>query len=399
MRFYYQAQRVTGEIERGEIEAISREEAIKNLENLGLFVTYIEEIKPSIFAKEIRIEFIGERDLILFYRQLSILVESGIPLVEALKTIGGQTAKKNFREAIMGMAKEVASGKKFSEVLSLFPKSSPFQISLVKIGEETGKLAQSLFLLSEHLENNYLLRQRMISILLYPALIFFIMVAILIFSFFYIIPVLEPIFLASKISLPLITKILISLSHFLRNFLPFIVVFLILSIFYLLSLGKRIRKYLSKISLYLPLIKDGLRKIHLARVALSISILHEAGVSILEGLALTAEMVGNEIYKEAVLEAKEGVEKGFPLSGTLAKRPDLFPPIFSTMVLIGERTGKTGESLKKISEFFQVEVERAMENFLRILEPLLIVTLGIIVGFVVYSFYLPLYRVISFAGE
>lgn len=399
MRFYYQAQRVTGEIERGEIEAASKKEAITRLESLGLFPIYLEEIKPSILGKEIRIEIIGEKDLILFYRQLSFLVSGGVSLVEALKIIGGQTAKKGFREIILEIAKEIGAGKKFSEALSSFPNFSPFQVSLIKIGEETGKLSESLILLCEHLEHDWGLENRIITLLLYPSLVLFIITAILIFIFLNIIPGLEPIFLTSQISLPLITKILISLSHFFRQFLFFLVVSFLLLSFYLYFIREKMGAFFSKFLLSFPLIKESIKKIYLARIALSLSILQEAGLSILESLTLTAEFVGNALYQKEILNARERIEKGFSLSSALGKNSQLFPPIFSAMILVGEQTGRTAESMKKISNFFQEEVERTMENFLRILEPLLILILGLLVGIVVYSFYLPLYRIISSAGE
>ncbi len=398
MRFYYQGKRITGEVETGELEATTREEAIKLLESSGIVVDFIEEIKPSIFEKEIFFERIGEKDRVYFFYQLKTLVGSQVPLVEALKTLAQATKKKILKEKILQIAQEVAAGKKLSEACAQFPEIFSFyHLSLIKIGEETGRLPECLQLLADYVEKISTLKQKILSAILYPALVFVILVGMLYLIFFKLVPRLEPIF-SSIESLPLLTWAIVSLSHFLRENKIFFLGIILIGGVYLFFLGERLKKSFSTFLISFPKIGEIFKKVYLARMAFSLFTCHEAGISLIESLTLTAETVGNEIYKKAILDLRSGVEKGFPLSAVLSRYRELFPPVFIQMVLVGEKTGKSRETLAKISQFYEREVETAIQAFLTILEPVLILILAVGVGLVVVGLLVPIYQSIMAGG-
>lgn len=400
MRFYYQGKKLTGEIESGEIEALDQKEARAILESQGIFVEFLKETPPSLFEKEIIFERIKEKDLVFFFYQLATLVSAGVPLVEALKVLEAQTKKRILKEKILEITKEVASGKKLSEACQNYPEVfSRYHLSLIKIGEETGRLPETLNLLSNYVEKNYLLKQRLISAILYPALVFFIFVLIVLLIFFVVVPKLEPIFFGYLEKLPLITKIIILLSHFFRENLWFFLALLSFFVVYLYFIFERAKEFFSKAIIFWPKIGENFKKIYLARFAFSLATFQQAGMSILEALTLSSQTVGNEIYKKEIEKLREGVERGYPLSVVLLRNPELFPPIFSQMIAIGEKTGKTREALQKISQFFEQELERTIQDFLTILEPLLILVLAIFVGLIVVGLLLPIYQVIMGAPE
>jgi len=401
MKFNYQARTKKGEIQSGTIEASSREAAISLLQKYGLYVTVLEEAEVApIYARRIKIfERISRKDLVLFSRQLSIMFGSEVPLVEALEVLANQIKNPNFKEKILKLSDEVEGGTSLSGALSHCPEIfSPFYISMVKSGEASGKLSESLSYLADHLEREYHLYSKMKGAMIYPCLIVFVVLIVLTLMIFFVMPPLTEVLKETGQELPVITKAVMGFTDFLRSqgwilILGFIVLIIFIFRYYKTKEGK---KFFDKFFLRLPLLGPFLKMVYLSRFAENLSTLISGGLPITRSLEITAEIVGNTVYKEIIFQTRDEVRRGEPISSVLGRFPEAFPPVFTQMTLVGEKTGTLDKTLMNIVTFYQKEVDRAIDNLLSILEPALIIFLGLIVGGLMASVLLPLYRVIAF---
>jgi type IV pilus assembly protein PilC len=399
MKFLYQARTKEGDLKSGVIEASSKEVALSLLQKLGYYVTYLEEEKPPIYAREVRIfQKVSLKDLFVFSRQLSIMLNSKVPIVEALITLTAQIKNPEFKEAISDVAKEVEAGSTLSKALSKYPKIFPqFYVAMVRAGEASGKLSQSFNFLANHLEREYAVSGKIKGALIYPSLVLVVFLVVFGLMIFSILPSFEKIFAESNVEIPLVTRIILSFSRILRE--KFLILILILGIPLILifsfSRTKEGKRFFDEISLKIPLFGRIFKQSLLARFAGNLSTLLSAGVAITEALEIVEEVVGNETYRVAISKIKEGVKKGESISTLSLLYPELFPPIFNQVILVGEKTGTLSSSLSSISEFYQKEAEKLIEDFLRILEPLLIIILGGLVGLLIASVILPLYKMIG----
>ena len=398
MRFNYQARTPTGEVQSGTVEASSKEAAVSLLQRHGLYITFLEEVAaPPVYAKRIKIfERIAAKDIVMFSRQLAIMFKTKVPLVEALETLAAQTKNPDLKEKIFKLAEEVEAGTSLSKAFSLYPKIfSPFFIAMVRAGEASGKLSEALSYLAEHLEREYHLSSKLKGAMIYPAMVLLVAIIVLALMMFYIIPQLTEVLLASGGELPAITKIVISLSAFLRKWgLLLILVLLILVIFAIrYSRSQEGKKFFDQISLRFPITSELVRMICLSRFAENLSTLISGGLPIARALEISGDIVGNTVYKEIIFQTRDGVRKGEPISSTLARFPEIFPPVFTQMTAVGEKTGTLDKTLLEIVSFYQKETDRTIDNLLSILEPVLIIFLGLVVGGLMASVLLPLYRV------
>jgi len=400
MKFNYQARTKKGEIQAGVVEASSKEVAILLLQKYGLYITYLEEVKVPLYAWEVKIfKRISSRDIVLFSRQLSIMFSSRVSLVEALVTIASQTKNLEFRERILDLSREVEGGSAFSKALSRHPKIfSSFYISMVKSGETSGKLSESLSYLADHLEKEYHLVSRLQGAMIYPSLVIMVASVVLLLMIFFVIPQLTKVFQESGQPLPIATQLVIGLSLFLRKwgflFIGLLAVFVIFFFRYIKTLEGK--KNFDKISLRLPLIGDLLKMVYLSRLAENLSTLISGGLPIAQALETTGEVVGNTVYKEIIFLTRDEVRKGEPISSVLRRYPEAFPPMFCQMTLVGEKTGTLEKTLLNVVDFYQKEVDMSIDNLLSILEPVLIIFLGVIVAGLMVSVLLPLYRMTAF---
>ena len=400
MKFNYQARTKKGEIQAGVVEASSKEAAILLLQKYGLYITYLEEVKVPFYAWEVKIfKRISSRDIVLFSRQLSIMFSSRVSLVEALVTIASQTKNLEFRERILDLSREVEGGSAFSKALSRHPKIfSSFYISMVKSGETSGKLSESLSYLADHLEREYHLVSRLQGAMIYPSLVIMVASVVLLLMIFFVIPQLTKVFQEAGQPLPIVTQLVIGLSLFLRKwgflFIGLLAGLVIFVLRYIKTLEGK--ENFDKISLRLPLIGDLLKMVYLSRLAENLSTLISGGLPIAQALETTGEVVGNAVYKEIIFLTRDEVRKGEPVSSVLRRYPEAFPPMFCQMTLVGEKTGTLEKTLLNVVDFYQKEVNMSIDNLLSILEPVLIVFLGVIVAGLMAAVLLPLYRITAF---
>lgn len=399
MKFIYQIRTEEGEIREGKIDAPSREEALKLLQKSGFFVTYLDVETPSFLVKEIKIlRKTSLKDIALFSRQIGMMIQAQIPIVESLKAVGAQTKNPELREAILDISQEVEGGSSLSRALSHHKEIfSPFYIATIRIGEKAGKLSDSFNYLASYLERTDETIARVKGALVYPALILIVATAIFLFLGFYVFPTFETILLESGIDIPLPTKIALLFFRFLREkFFILLFIFLIFLFPVVLYLkteeGKR---NLHQLYLKLPLLGETFKYSNLSYFCDSLATLISSGIMIVDALEISEEVVGNKVYKEGIAKIREGVKKGYPISTISSLYPNIFPPLFNQMVMVGERTGNLGQSFLQVANFYQMELKRMTENISRIIEPLMIIFIGLFVGGLMGSVIIPLYRIIG----
>ena len=399
MRFNYQARTQKGDIYTGSIEASNQEFAAALLRERGLFATFLEEAVPSVYARKIDFfDRITRKDIVMFSRQLAIMFKSKISLVESLRVLASQTKKANLKEKLLKISEQVEGGTSFSQALARYPKIfSSFYIAMVKSGEASGKLSEVLNYLADHLEKEYHLISKTKGALIYPALIVFSILLILILLTFFVIPNLLQVLEASGQTLPLPTRIVLSFTTFIRNWAWLIVLVIILSVFsffryYATQKGK---EFFDRIFLKIPIAGSFLKTIHLNRFAENLSTLISGGLPIVQSLDIVGDIITNLSYKQVIAKTREEVRKGEMISSVLSQHTELFPPVFVQMVLIGEKTGTLDATLMNVVDFYQQEVDRSINNILSILEPALIIFLGLVIAGLMLSILMPLYQTIA----
>jgi len=397
MKFNYQARDQKGEVQSGQVEASSREAAVTLLQRHGLYITFLEEVAaPPFYAQIIKIfERTSQKDIVLFSRQLAIMFKSRVPLVESLEVLAVQARNLDLKEKIFKISEEIEGGTTLSGALSKYPKIfSPFYIAMVRAGEASGKLSEALSYLAEHLERGYHLASKLRGAMIYPAMVIFVAMIVFALMMFYIIPQLTEVFLSSGSELPLITKGAISLSIFLKKWGIFLILTLLGLIIFAIRYSRTSqgKKFFDQISLRLPLVSELLKMICLSRFAENLSTLISGGLPIASALEISGEIVGNSVYREIIFQTRDEVRKGESISSILSRFPEVFPPVFTQMTLVGEKTGTLDKTLRNIVSFYQKEVDGTVDNLLSILEPALIIFLGLVVGGIMASVLLPLYQ-------
>ena len=399
MKFNYQTRTKKGEIRSGQVEASSREAAASFLQKHGLYVTFLEEAIPPIYARRIKFfEKISQKDLVLFSRQLAIMFKSKVPLVESLRVLSQQTDNPDFKEKIMKISEEVEGGTALSKALENFPEVfSSFYIAMVKSGEVSGKLSEVLNYLADHLERKYHLTAKTKGALLYPSLIVFVVILVLLLMIFFVIPQLAEVLTTEKEALPWITMFVINSSAFVRDWgwALFIILVLFVAGFLKYYRTDRGQRFFDREFVKFPLLGPFFKMINVARFAENLSTLISGGLPIAQALETVGDIISNTAYKEVIFKMRDEVRKGVPISAVLSRNPDLFPPVFIQMVLVGEKTGTLDSTLMNIVDFYQKEIDRMIDNALSILEPVLVLVLGLVVAGLMLSILMPLYKMIA----
>lgn len=397
-RFYYKAKDNKGSLVTGEVEATSESYAAKLVRQRGLILISIKLKRgsPLSFLKSFR-ERITTGDIATFTRQLATMVNAGLPITEALVILRSQT-KGSMQKMVSQILADVEGGESLSSALAKHPKVfTPTYIALVKSGEVGGVMDKVLVRLADTLEQQQEFKGKVKGALIYPAIIVVGMFIVGVIMMVFVIPRLTSLYSEFNAELPLPTKILIGISDFLIRFWPF---FLSLGglVAYGLSLYRKTprgRRKTDEIIFKIPIIGELQRQVILTELTRTLSLMVGAGVSILEGLNITAGVVGNRVISDALLDTAKQVEKGFPVAFAFAKHPEAFPYILSQMVAVGEETGKMDEVLEKISHVFEVESNQKIKGLTAAIEPLVMVFLGLGVGFLVIAIILPIYNLTS----
>lgn len=340
---------------------------------------------------------VSAKELSVFTRQFSVMIDSGLPLVQSLDILGGQQENKAFAKAINGVRSQVESGSTLANAMRQFPKVfNDLYTNMVDAGETGGILDNILQRLAVYIEKDVKLKSAVKSAMIYPGATLTIMVGVIILLMWKVVPVFTQLFLGLGAELPLPTRIVIWMSNFVQNWIWIMIVGMILFV-----LGVRFwygtpmgRMFIDSSLLRIPMIGMLLRKIAVARFTRTLGTLIASGVPILDGLDITARTSGNAVIEKALLEVRKGVEEGRTLVEPL-RTTEVFPNMVTQMIGVGEQTGALDSMLNKISDFYEDEVDVAVKNLLTAMEPIMLLLLGIVVGGIVISMYLPLFSLIS----
>jgi len=396
MKFRYKATTIDGREQKGKIEAGNIERAIELLQKHKLIIVSIKPVREFSSLSKIFsfLNRISKKKVVMFSKELSILLTANIPLVESLRIQYEQENNPIFREQIFTISKMVDDGAPFSVALSRFPDTfSDFFVNIVKSGEASGKLQESLYHLSSYIEKQYILTAKVKNALMYPGVIMggFGLVGLGMMAF--VVPQLVSVFEDSGQELPLPTRILIGASGFIQG--NFILILVLLVVF-----GYIIKKYLGtiegkekvdKLVLKLPQFKKIFQKFYLARFAENLSMLIGSGIPIVNALKISGDVVGSEVYKKIVYNSVDEVKIGGSIAYAFERSDDV-PPLISKMIRVGEKTGKVDVVLKDVGKFYTKEVDIAVDGLMSLIEPIMIFVLGGGVGLLVAAILMPIYQ-------
>jgi len=399
MQFNYKARKISGEIFQGAVEAPSEEVAVDVLMDRGLSVITLEADQSDVISvkKEIKLPFgnkVKRKDVVIFARQLSVMTSANVPIVQALKIITQQTEKPGLQKIVADVADEVESGIKLSLAMGKYPKVfSDFFVSMIKSGETSGKLDEVLEYLADQEEKDYDLVSKIKGAMIYPVFIVSGLVVVGVAMMIFVIPQLTSMLTASGSALPFTTKILIGTSDLMRNYWWALLIGLIgvfggLKYFISLPFGKQL---IDKIKIRLPVFGALFQKIYLVRFTQSLSTLVVGGVPLTDALKIVAEVVGNESYKRLIDETIKEVEDGNSVA-VVFLQSDIVPKMVSNMLAVGEKTGRLDNILNKVSGFYTREIENMVANMTHLIEPFIMVLIGVAVGGMVASIILPMYN-------
>jgi len=396
--FNYKAKNKTGELFIGEVEATDERHAARLVREKGLFVLTIKPVRENIFnfVKKFK-DRITSSDVSAFTRQLSTMINAGLPITESLHILRNQS-KGSMQKVVATILADIEGGESLSSALSKHKKVfTPTFIALIKSGEIGGVMDDVLAKLAENMEKQQEFKGKVKGALIYPAIIVIGMFIVIVIMMIFVIPRLTTLYDDFNAELPLPTRILIGFSNFLIKFWPFVLVLVGLAIYGFQAYRKTAngRRKVDQLIFKIPIFGDLQRQIILTNITRTLSMMIGAGVPILEALNITAEVIDNVIISEALKDASKQVEKGFPIAFSFARHPDAFPYILSQMVAVGEETGKMEEVLKKISHVFEVESDEKVKGLTAAIEPIIMVFLGLGVGFLVIAVILPIYNLTS----
>jgi type IV pilus assembly protein PilC len=389
---YVARENATGREIRSSVEAVTEQAAIAALLNRNLLVVSIQEK----IGKKGRTSGgkVGLADLVIFTRQLATMVDAGLAMVQSLQALAEQTTNKVMRDVIKDVCTRVEGGDSFSEALQKHPKAfSRLYICRVAAGEKGGLLAEILARLAVYLENAARLRKKVKSAMMYPTVVSVVAVLITIFLLVKVVPVFGEIFNSFGAQLPAPTQFLINLSKFVQKW-----VFLLLPVgaggvyswFYFIKTPVG-RKFWDTYRIRLPIFGGIAHKICLARFTRTLASLVRSGVPILEVLQIVSQTVGNVVMEQAIRTASYDIERGENISAALGKHP-IFPTMIIRMVTAGEQTGKIDNMLERIADFLDEEIETTLSGLTALIEPILIVFLGVVVGGMVICMFLPIFK-------
>ncbi|MFQ5657910.1 MAG: type II secretion system F family protein [Candidatus Methylomirabilales bacterium] len=400
--FTYSGRSRGGTVVTGEMEAANREAVAAQLRRQQILPTQIKA-KPK--AVEINIPGLGEkvndRDLAVFTRQFATMIDAGLPLVQCLEILGQQSENKTLKKTLDGIRGDVEGGSTFSDALRKHPKVfSTLYTNMVEAGEAGGILDTILNRLAAYIEKAMALKRKVKSAMFYPTTIITVAVVVVCFLLIYVIPTFKQLFSGFGATLPLPTLIVLEASRLLQKYVLVIIGVLIALVvgvryYYKTPGGKR---QIDGLLLRLPVFGPLIRKVSVAKFTRTLGTLISSGVAILEGLEITARTAGNSVVEDAIMKARTAISQGKTIAQPL-QASKVFPPMVVQMIAVGEQTGALDSMLSKIADFYDEEVDAAVAGLTSLLEPMLVIFLGVVIGGVVIAMYLPIFKLISVVGR
>ena len=385
-----------GKVQEGVLVADSKEAAVSMLRRQQIIVTTVTE-KGKEFALPKLGGGIKRKDVAIFTRQFSVMIDAGLPLVQCLEILGSQQPNKAFQRMLFQIRQDIEAGSSLAEALRKHPKVfDDLFCNMVAAGEAGGILDTILQRLSTYIEKIVKLRSAVRSALIYPIAVVVIACVVVWVILTFVIPVFATLYEGLGVPLPLPTRVTIGLSRFLATFWWLVLGMISAGTYALIRYKKthQGRRVIDGLMLRIPVIGPVLRKIAVARFCRTLATLVSSGVPILDALEITARTSGNSVVEDAIMQTRKSVEEGRTIAEPL-KDTDVFPPMVVQMIAVGEHTGALDTMLSKIADFYEDEVDEATANLLALLEPLIIAFLGLVIGGIVVSMYLPMFALIS----
>jgi type IV pilus assembly protein PilC len=389
-----------GKIQEGVLVAENKEAAISSLRKQSIIVTGVTEKGKEFALPKLGGGGISQKEIAIFTRQFSVMIDAGLPLVQCLEILGSQMDNRTFQKILFHVRQDVEQGATLADSLHKHPKAfDALYANMVAAGEAGGILDTILQRLSLYIEKIVKLRAAVRSALIYPVAVILIAIGVVWVILWKVIPTFATLFEGLGATLPMPTRITILASKFIGSFwwlifLSIGLVIFLLNRYHKTHKGKRV---LDGLILKLPVLGDVMKKIAVARFCRTLGTLASSGVPILEALSITAKTAGNSVVEDAIMSTRKSVEEGKTISEPL-KASSVFPSMVVQMVAVGEQTGALETMLNKIADFYEDEVDEATANLLALLEPIMILFLGIVIGGIVISMYMPMFTLISKIG-
>lgn len=397
-KFLYVAKNYEGESKTGELVAKDEQGVAQQLKVEGFLVTSIKEMEDD--AEGVKVSFmdrftkIALKDKMMFSRNLSVMISSGLSISKAIKNLADQTKNKRFNQILNSIHEDIKAGKNLSEAMAKYPGVfNELFVNMVKIGEAGGNLNETLDIIAVQLEKEHALLSKVKGAMMYPAVIMVAMTGVGVLMLTYVLPQITGVFKDMDVELPASTQFIINASDLFREHSVLVMIF-----FVAMAIGLRMglktavgKKALSFVVLKLPAINNIVIKTNCARFSRIYSSLLKSGVTSLDALRIVANTLSNYYYKKALLEAIKEIQKGVELSKIIGKHENIFPVLVKQMLEVGEQTGETDAILLKMAEFYEDEVNQVTKNISSIVEPILMLVMGIAVGFFAIAMLQPMY--------
>jgi type IV pilus assembly protein PilC len=391
--FAYTARTLSGDLKSSTMDANTREDVVAQLRRQKLIVVKVDEER----GRKKGGGKIKTRDIVIFTRQFATMINAGLPLVQALDILSKQSENKALKEVTRQVVYDVESGHTVADALGKHPKAfTELYVNMVAAGEAGGILDTILSRLAVFMEKNDALVRKVKGAMIYPGVIVSVAVIAITVLLVFVIPTFEQMFASVNLALPMPTRIVIAMSRFLTSFWWAVLAAILgggfmTKRYYATPSGKLV---IDRLMLKLPVLGDVIRKSAVSRFTRTLGTLISSGVSILDGLEITAKTAGNRVIHDAIMQSRSSIAGGDTIAAPLAKS-EVFPPMVISMIAVGEQTGGLDEMLSKIADFYDEEVDAAVSALLSMLEPLMIVFLGVVVGGMVVAMYLPIFDMIN----
>lgn len=403
MRFFVTIRKQGAPDEERAVEAPTRFAVYDQVRDEGGFVVSIREESAFSLSSLSRLNVsigtgIKRIEIIRMAKNLSAMLTAGLSISRALSVIERQSENKHLKAVASGLAQAISKGSSFHEALAGYPAVFPkIFIAMVKAGEESGSLTESLLVVALQMERSEELVRKIRGAMIYPAIVLTAVLIVGILMLIYVVPTLTSTFTSLGVQVPLATRIIVALSNFMVANVTFVLLGLVLLILggILFVKSERGSRFVLTISLHLPVIGELVRETYSARAARTLSSLLAAGVPVLDALAITKEVVHAASFAEVISEAEAHVRKGDPLSLAFSDHPKLYPILMGDMLTVGEETGKMAEMLKQIAEFYEGDVGEKTKDLSTIIEPVLMIVIGVFVGIFAVSMIAPIYQLSS----
>ena len=394
--FEYTARNLKGDLVKDQVDLPTKDDVVAHLRKNRLVVVQVRQAPRAVSMPRLG-GGVKTRDVVVFTRQFATMINAGLPLVQALDILAQQTENKTLAGVTRQVVYDVESGQTLADALRKHPKAfSDLYVNMVAAGEAGGILDTILQRLAQFLEKNDAIIRKVKGAMVYPAVIMTVAVVAVAVLLIFVIPTFQNMFASVNLDLPLPTRIVIGMSNVLKGYWWAIIGVIGISVFALTRYYKTAagRLQIDALMLRFPVLGDLLRKSAVSRFTRTLGTLISSGVSILDGLEITARTAGNMVIHNAVMESRQSIAGGDTISAPL-QRSKVFPPMVISMIAVGEQTGGLDEMLSKIADFYDEEVDAAVGTLLSLMEPIMIVVLGVVVGGMVVAMYLPIFDMVN----